>query len=67
AQAAVRKYPQAPAIEEALYVMMASYDKLGLSDLRDDAERVLRLNFPNTTLPAQGLPEARRRWWEIWK
>lgn len=67
AQAAVKKYSQTPAIEEALYLMMASYEKLGLTDLRDDAERVLRLNFPNTTLPEQGLPEARRRWWEVWK
>ena len=67
AQAAVRRYPQAPAIEEALYLMMVSYDKLGLSDLRDDAERVLKLNFPQSALFAQGLTDKQRRWWQLWK
>ena len=45
---AVREYPQTPAVEEALYIMAASYDKLGLEQLRVDAERVLTKNFPNT-------------------
>lgn len=67
AQAAVRKYPKAPATEEALYLMLASYEKLDLKELRDDTERVLRLNFPDSTLLTEGLPEKRQRWWEFWK
>ena len=66
AQAAVRKYPQAPAIEEALNLMMASYEKLGLKDLADDAERVLRLNFPQSAYLSGGPAQKSRRWWEIW-
>ena len=67
AQEAVRKYSQAPAIEEALYIMVASYDRLGLTDLRDDALRVLKINFPESRFPAQGLAQRSRSWWEFWK
>jgi outer membrane protein assembly factor BamD len=48
AQAVVRQYQQVPAVEEALYLMMASYEQLGLAELRQDAERVLRSNFPDS-------------------
>ena len=30
--------------------MAQSYDRLGLTELRDDADRVLQANFPNSTL-----------------
>jgi hypothetical protein len=42
----VKNYPDAPATEEALFIMVKAYDALGLNDLRDDAERVMRKNFP---------------------
>ena len=42
------EFPQAPANEEALSIMVASYEQLGLDQLRDDAERVLKKNFPNS-------------------
>jgi len=67
AQAAIRRYPQAPAVEEALYILMHSYAKLGLDDLRGDAERVLRRNFPDSQFLARGLPEDDRRWWQVWR
>lgn len=68
AQAAVRKYAQAPAIEEALYILRESYARLGMNDLRDDAERVMKLNFPNSRyLQGGGLAEGDRRWWQLWK
>ncbi len=53
AQGALRDYQGAPATEEALYLMMRSYEALGLHDLRADTERVLLRNFPNTTLLAR--------------
>ena len=40
AQYAVQNYPQAPAIEEAVFVMVKAYDALGMTDLRDAADRV---------------------------
>jgi len=65
AQRAVTEYRDAPAIEEALSLMVRSYDALGLSDLRDDAERVLRTNFPNSTFLATA-PAQRRGRWRLW-
>jgi len=47
AQYALKNYPGAPAQEEALLIMIRAYDALGLPDLRDDAERILRKNFPD--------------------
>ena len=48
AQYALKNYPQAPAQEEALLIMIQAYDVLGMSELRNDAERVLRKNFPDS-------------------
>src|SRR5712671_1829280 len=48
AQYALKNYPQAPVQEEALLIMVRAYDVLGMPELRDDAERVLRRNFPES-------------------
>ena len=65
AQFAVKSYPEAPAIEEALFIMVKAYDLLGMNDLRDDAERVMRKNYPNSVYYTRGLdrPEP---WWKLW-
>lgn len=65
AQAAVRDYPNTPATEEALFIMMKSYDALNLPQLRDDAERVLRLNFPDSVY-FKGGKTIEKPWWQIW-
>jgi outer membrane protein assembly factor BamD len=66
AQLAVREFPQTPAVEEALYIMAASYDKLGLEQLRADAERVLIKNYPNTRYIKNGVRVPERAWWQFW-
>lgn len=48
AQYALKNYPEAPAQEAALLIMIQAYNALGMADLRDDAERILRKNFPNS-------------------
>src|SRR5476649_1299829 len=48
AQYAMQNYPQAPATEEALFVMVKAYDALGMADLRDDADRIMHKNFPKS-------------------
>jgi len=65
AQGAVADYRDAPAIEEALYLMVRSYDKLGMLDLRDDAQRVFVKSFPNSKFLN---PEAAKgaEWWKFW-
>jgi outer membrane protein assembly factor BamD len=66
AQQAVQEFQQSPSAEEALFLMMQSYDRLGLIELRDDAERVLKKNFPNSTLYANGPGRPTSRWWQLW-
>lgn len=65
AQNALKSFPEAPAIEEALAILVASYDKLGMTDLRDDAKRVLDKNFPDSKYLADGL-ERKKAWWQLW-
>jgi outer membrane protein assembly factor BamD len=65
AQAAVKTYPQAPAIEEAMFTLVMSYDKLGMNDLRDDADRVMRQNFPKSRYYKDGL-DRKTAWWKLW-
>lgn len=65
AQYAIQNYPQAPAIEEAVFVMVKAYDALGMDDLRDASDRVMRSNFPEskylTGKTAKNVP-----WWKLW-
>ncbi len=65
AQTAVKTYPDAPANEEALFVMVKAYDALNLADLRDDAERVMKKNFPNSEYYKRGLNK-KEAWWKLW-
>ncbi len=67
AQQVVTEYQQSPAAQEALFIMMQSYDRLGLSELRDDADRVLRKSFPDTTLHSDGVGGKKKgAWWQLW-
>jgi outer membrane protein assembly factor BamD len=66
AQRAVPEFPQTPSIEEALFLMASSYDRLGLASLRDDAERVLKQNFPASAYLSGGLQDKRKPWWQLW-
>ena len=66
AQQVVTEFQQSPSAEEALYIMVASYDKLGLNDLRDDAQRVLKTSFPNSTITGEGVRTRKTSWWQFW-
>ena len=66
AQQAVVDFDGAPATEAALFIMVRSYDRLGLDDLRDDAQRVFKMNFPNSKLTDQDLRRNGKAWWHIW-
>ncbi|MFA5521861.1 MAG: outer membrane protein assembly factor BamD [Castellaniella sp.] len=62
ARAVLADFHSAPAAEKALYLMMLSYDKLGLDELRDDTRRVLDQNYPDSIYYTQGLKEP-KDWW----
>jgi len=65
AQYALLNYAQAPAVEEALFVMVKAYDALGMTDLRDDADRVMRKNFPDSAY-FKGAYGKKDPWWMLW-
>lgn len=66
AQQAVQDYPESPAIEEALFLLSQSYDRLGLTQLRDDAQRVLKASFPESAFLTRGFEADNRPWWQLW-
>jgi outer membrane protein assembly factor BamD len=66
AQLALKEYQNAPALEEALYIVIKSYDALGLPKLRDDATRVMEKSYPNSTYLAQGFKPKSDPWWKLW-
>ncbi len=65
AQQAVAEFQRAPALEEALHIMVQSYSKLNLPELRDGAEKVLKLNFPNSRFLGS-TTTAGKPWWRLW-
>jgi outer membrane protein assembly factor BamD len=66
AQYAVSEFRNSPSVEEALYIMAKSYDQLAMNDLRDDALRVLKTNFPASPFISQGFTPANKPWWQLW-
>jgi outer membrane protein assembly factor BamD len=65
AQFAVTNHPGAPATEEALAIIVQAYDRLGLTQLRDDAARVMKTNFPQSRY-LSGMDSPERPWWRWW-
>jgi outer membrane protein assembly factor BamD len=63
AQFALLNYPQTPANEDALDVLVKSYDRLGLVQLRDDSQRIMQLTYPQSVYLV-GAPA--KPWWKFW-
>lgn len=66
AQYALKTYPNAPANEEGLAILVRAYEALGMKDLSVDARRVLMKNFPNTRYLTEGFGRRDVPWWQIW-
>jgi outer membrane protein assembly factor BamD len=66
AQATLADYSNVPAVEEALYIMVKSYEALGMTQLRDDTQRVLAMNYPNSQYTANGFKAKDSPWWKVW-
>jgi outer membrane protein assembly factor BamD len=66
AQYAIQQYADAPAIEEALFVLVLAYDRLGMDDLRDASDRVMRANFPDSRYFKPGGGRKDVPWWRLW-
>jgi len=66
AQSLLKTYPETPATEAALAVLVRGYDKMGLPDLSKDAQRVLEKTFPNSAY-LKGAPIGLGKpWYQIW-
>ena len=61
AQDAIIRFPNSPTHKDALLVLVESYDRMGMTDLRDDAKKVLAKNFPD----ANQAPTT-KSWWKFW-
>ena len=66
AQTALTSFVDAPALEEALYILVRSYDALGMTQLRDDAQRVMQASYPQSEYMAKGFKRNEAPWWKLW-
>jgi outer membrane protein assembly factor BamD len=66
AQAALNDYRDVPALEEGLFILMRSYDSLGMTQLRDDTKRVMEKSYPNSEYLSRGSKSTQDPWWKFW-
>jgi outer membrane protein assembly factor BamD len=66
AQLAISDYRDVPAVEEALFIMVKSYEALNMTQMRDDTLRILEKNYPQTPYLTQGFKSKTEPWWKIW-
>lgn len=64
AQNVLQRYPQAPAIQDALEVSIEAYEKMGMTELANSSRRVLEKNFPNNALVSKS--GSSKSWWKLW-
>lgn len=67
AQAAIEQYKNAPAIEDALHIMVLSYQQLKEPQMADDTQRVLASTFPDSPY-VTGHPRGdkkKKAWWQF--
>ncbi len=60
----LEQYDGAPAMKDALRIMIHCYERLGYTQLVQNTEQVFRENFPDESI---ALESRDRRWWEFWQ
>jgi outer membrane protein assembly factor BamD len=63
----IETYPDTPAVEKALVIMISAYDLLGMEDLKQDSLRVLKTNYPNSPFNGSAAPPEQKSWWKFWE
>ena len=73
AQYTLNKFPQTPATQHALEIMVEAYDELGMDDLRDDAKRVMQKSFSENqesldiaNSDSMSWNSGKVYWWKFW-
>jgi outer membrane protein assembly factor BamD len=64
AKGCVDNFDGAPAMKDALQIMIESYDRLNLKPLADKAREVYQLNYGAEVREAQAA--TKRSWWKLW-
>lgn len=64
AQDIIVRFPTSPTRREALNILVESYDRMGLPELRDDAKKVLAANYPADPMAQED--RNRTSWWKFW-
>ncbi len=64
AKGAIEQYDGAPAVREALQIMIESYDRLNLQPLAAQTRQVYQANYAGEVRQAQA--EVKKSWWMIW-
>ena len=66
AQYAIKTYQHAPALEDAVFMLVKAYDAMKMPELRDGAARVMTTNFPDSRYLKTGDVRPDVPWWRIW-
>jgi outer membrane protein assembly factor BamD len=64
AKGAVEQYDGAPAVQEALQIMIECYDKLNLQPLAAQSREVYAANYSGTV--GTSTADVKKPWWRIW-
>lgn len=64
-QDCITRFPGSPSRREALDILVEAYDRMGLTELRDDARKVLARNYPDARMARDGQNRT-RSWWKFW-
>jgi outer membrane protein assembly factor BamD len=64
ARETIEEYDGAPAVKDALRIMLHCYRKLDYTDLAENTERVFRENFPGESTE---IARKAKSWWKLWQ
>lgn len=60
----IEQYDGAPAVKDALRIMVFCYRKLNYTDLAQNTERVFQENFPGESIE---MTTEKKSWWKFWQ
>ena len=66
AQTAIADYRDVPALEEATYVLLKSYEALDMVTLRDDTRRIMDKTYPASPYMTGGFKAIDKPWYKFW-
>ena len=66
AQTAIADYRDVPALEEATYVLLKSYEALDMVTLRDDTRRIMEKTYPKSAYTTGGFKSVDKPWYKFW-